>query len=140
LHLNLSPKGCALKLIAVAVVLVVAGVGVVLLADVGPQTRAGAAGDWVDVVLQEQRFTPNRLDARAGVPLTVRLTNRSTEAHDLYFPSAHMPGLTGAQTYVEPGQTSTLTLVFDREGVHAFGCSLQRHAGTGMTGAVFVAP
>jgi plastocyanin len=129
-----------MKLIVLGVTLVVIAGGVMLVDGLRPQARTGAAGDWVDVVLQEQRFTPNRLDARAGVPLTVRLTNRSTDAHDLYFPSAHMPGLAGAQTYVEPGQTSTLTLVFDREGVHAFGCSLQRHAGTGMTGAVFVAP
>jgi plastocyanin len=129
-----------MKLVVLGVTLLVLAGAVLVVDGLRPQTRVGAAGDSADVVLQEQRFMPNRLEARVGVPLTLRLVNRSAEPHGLYFSSAHMPGLAGAQTYVEPGQTSTLTLVFDREGVHAFGCSLQRHAGTGMTGAVFVGP
>jgi plastocyanin len=116
-------------------------VAAVLLAGTGaPEAQQGPAGNSIDVRLSELRFAPNGLEARVGVPLTVRLVNDSQHAHDVYFPSMHMPGLAGAQTYVKPGETTTLTLMFEREGVHTFGCSQPRHAGAGMTGAVFVRP
>ena len=86
------------------------------------------------------RFTPNQLDAKVGVPLTVRLTNRGTERHDLNFPSLHMPGLGGIESILDPGETRTITLQFDEPGSHTFICSLPGHAAAGMTGAVFVQP
>ena len=50
-----------------------------------------------------------------------------------------MPGLAGAETILEPGETRTLTVTFDEPGVHVFRCSVPGHAEAGMTGAVFVA-
>ena len=89
-------------------------------------------------VLEDLRFTPNRLDAKVGVPLTVRLTNAGTERHDLNFESLHMPGLAGVESILEPGETRTITLRFDTPGVHTFICTLPGHAAAGMTGAAFV--
>jgi nitrite reductase (NO-forming) len=89
-------------------------------------------------VLQDLRFVPNRLDAKVGVPLTVRLTNSGTERHDLNFESLHMPGLEGIESILEPGETRTITLRFDTPGVHTFICTLPGHAAAGMTGAAFV--
>lgn len=92
------------------------------------------------IVLEDLRFVPNRLDAKVGVPVTVRLTNAGTERHDLNFPSLHMPGLEGVESILEPGETRTITLTFTEPGTHTFICTLPGHAAAGMTGAVFVAP
>lgn len=128
-----------MKVIGGLVVLVLAiVVGAAILVQLrGPGTGAGSI-DSVDVVMEDMRFTPNRLDARVGVPLVVRLTNRGNERHDLQFPSLHMPGLEGVESTLEPGQSRTFTLQFDQPGTHAFMCTLPGHAEAGMTGAVFV--
>jgi uncharacterized cupredoxin-like copper-binding protein len=97
-------------------------------------TSSGAAA----IVLEEMRFTPNRLDAKVGVPLSVRLTNQGTQQHDINFPSLHMPGLEGVESILAPGETRTITLEFDQPGTHTFICTLPNHASSGMTGAVFV--
>ena len=86
------------------------------------------------------RFTPNRIDAKVGVPLTVRLTNKGTERHDLNFEALHMPGLVAVESILEPGETRTITLTFDQPGTHTFICTLPGHAAAGMTGAAFVSP
>ena len=101
------------------------------------QTSAPAAPS---IVFEEMRFVPNRIDARVGVPLTVRLTNSGRERHDLNFPALHMPNLEGVEAILEPGETQTITLRFDQAGTHTFSCSLPGHAAAGMTGAVFVRP
>ena len=127
--------GLSVALFAV-IVLLVGAVGVGLVRP-GSDESASARGP-VDVTLEDLRFTPNRLDARVGVPLVVRLTNRGLERHDMNFPSLHMPGLAGVESILEPGETRTVTLLFDRPGTHTFICSLPDHAAAGMTGAVFV--
>jgi len=116
-----------------AVVLAVAGITA---GCAGSSARSGS----IEIVLEDFRFTPNRIDASAGVPLTVRLTNRGTERHDLNFPSIHMPGLEGVESILEPGETRTITLAFDQPGTHTFICTLPGHAASGMTGAAFVSP
>lgn len=103
-------------------------------------TLGGSRGDsgQAEIVLEDLSFVPNRLDAKVGVPLTVRLTNRGTERHDLNFESLHMPGLGGVESILEPGETRTITLLFGAPGVHTFICTLPGHAAAGMTGAAFV--
>lgn len=103
-------------------------------------SQGGAAGDAPSIVLEDTRFTPNRIDAKVGVPLTVRLTNRGTERHDLNFEALHMPGLGGVESILEPGETRTIRLTFDQPGTHTFICTLPGHAAAGMTGAAFVTP
>lgn len=98
-----------------------------------------AAGSNV-ITLEDFRFTPNRIDAKVGVPVTVTLTNRGTERHDLNFESLHMPGLGGVESMLEPGETRAITLTFDQPGTHTFICTLPGHAAAGMTGAAFVTP
>jgi uncharacterized cupredoxin-like copper-binding protein len=92
------------------------------------------------IVLEDFRFTPNRIDAKVGVPTIVTLTNRGTETHDLNFESLHMPGLGGVESQLAPGDTRTITLTFDQAGTHTFICTLPGHAAAGMTGAAFVTP
>jgi plastocyanin len=100
-------------------------------------SQDGANGS-ASIVLEDFRFTPNRIDARVGVPLTVQLTNRGTERHDLNFESLHMPGLGGVEAILQPGETRTITLTFDQPGTHTFICTLPGHAAAGMTGAAYV--
>jgi len=102
--------------------------------------ESAAANVAPSIVLEEMRFAPNRIDAKVGVPLTVRLTNKGTERHDLNFESLHMPGLGGVESILAPGETRTITLLFDQPGTHTFICTLPGHAAAGMTGAVFVTP
>jgi uncharacterized cupredoxin-like copper-binding protein len=100
----------------------------------------GSGSGTVDIALSEMSFTPNRIDARVGQTIRLRITNDGVQRHDLAFASGHMPGLAGAETILEPGETRTLTVKFDAPGVHKFGCSLPGHAAAGMTGAIFVSP
>lgn len=116
---------------------------IVLLAAIGAVTGGSgndpAAGS-ADIVMEDLRFMPNQLNAKVGVPLRLRITNRGLERHDMNFPSLHMPGLEGVESIVEPGATRTVTLRFDQPGTHTFICSLPGHAAAGMTGAVIVRP
>ncbi len=100
---------------------------------------AGAGGSST-IILEDMRFTPNRIDAKVGVPLTLQLTNEGTERHDLNFQSLHMPGLGGVESILDPGETRTITLTFDQPGTHTFICTLPGHAAAGMTGAAYVTP
>ena len=99
-----------------------------------------AADSSIAIVLEDYRFTPNRIDAKVGVPVTVTLTNRGTQRHDLNFESLHMPGLGGVESMLDPGATFTVTLTFDQPGTHTFICTVPGHAAAGMTGAAYVAP
>lgn len=123
-----------------AIVGVVAVVLVAVLATGVGRNGSGASDRSAEIILEDLRFSPSQLDAKVGVPLRVRLTNRGTERHDLNFPSLHMPGLQGVESILEPGETRTITLQFDQPGTHTFICSLPGHAAAGMTGAVFVRP
>jgi plastocyanin len=121
--------------------LVLVIIGFVFIAAVtGWSSGYSTAGGPASIVLEDYRFTPNRIDARVGVPVRVTLTNRGTERHDLNFESLHMPGLGGVDSILAPGETRTISLTFDGPGTHNFICTLTGHAAAGMTGAAFVTP
>ena len=101
---------------------------VVLSAGCAGGTAAPGPGE---IVLEDMRFTPNQINAKVGVPLTLRLSNRGTERHDLNFGSFHMPGLQGVEAILNPGETRTITLTFDQPGTHTFICTLPGHAAAG---------
>lgn len=113
---------------------------VLAIGSAGCSGGAGRVPGPAEIVLEDLHFVPNRIDAKVGVPLTIRLVNKGSERHDLAFESLHMPGLGGVESILEPGETRTITLVFDQTGTHAFICTLPGHAALGMTGAAFVAP
>ena len=54
------------------------------------------------MAFEEMRFVPNRIDAEAGLRLSVRLTNKGRERHDPDFQALHMPGLEGVEAILEP--------------------------------------
>lgn len=117
--------------------------GLLVTAGVFAATAAATGGTPAPsgtIELTDFRFEPNRLDLRVGQSLTVTLRNGGTEAHDINFPSLHMPSLDGVEAILQPGETRQITLRFDQPGEHSFICTLPGHAAAGMTGAVFVRP
>jgi nitrite reductase (NO-forming) len=129
-----------MKLVAGLMVLTAAVAVIVAIGAVTGGSGNDPSTGSAEIVMEDLRFTPNQLNAKVGLPLSVRITNRGTERHDLNFPSLHMPGLEGVESIVEPGATRSITLQFDQAGTHSFICSLPGHAAAGMTGAVFVRP
>jgi len=116
--------------------------GLVGLSACANQPPAGAAEGkiQVEIVATEMRFSPNRIDARVGQPVLVTIVNRGSVRHDLAFPSIQMPSLRGVETLTMLGQSTSLTLTFDTPGTYTFLCTIEGHAASGMTGAVFVSP
>ncbi len=100
----------------------------------------GGGSDSPTIVMTEMRFSPNRIDAKVGQPLGIRLINQGSQRHDLAFQALHMPGLSGVETALEPGQSTTIILRFDEPGTHTFICTIPGHFAAGMSGAVFVSP
>ena len=113
-------------------------VGVWIAGAVATTQPPDAAAGAVEIRLGEMTISPNRIDAQVGRPVTLRITNTSTNQHDLAFDSAHMEGLRGAQVILAPGETQTLVLTFEAPGAHQFRCSI--HGPAGMSGAVFASP
>jgi plastocyanin len=116
--------------------------GLVGLSACANQRPVGAAegNNRVEIVATEMRFSPNRIDARVGQPVLITIVNRGSERHDLAFLSIEMPNLRGVETLTMPGQSTRLTMTFDRPGTYPFLCTIPGHAMSGMTGAVFVSP
>jgi uncharacterized cupredoxin-like copper-binding protein len=121
------------------VVAVLALVGVSALANPRPGD-GDERNKSVEIVMTEMRFSPNRIDARAGQSVLVTIVNRGSQRHDLAFPAIGMPNLRGVETLTMPGQSSRLTISFDTPGTYPFLCTIPGHAASGMTGAVFVSP
>ena len=47
----------------------------------------------VEIVMTEMRFSPNRIDARAGQSVLMTIVNRGSQRHDLAFPPTGLPNL-----------------------------------------------
>lgn len=129
-----------MKRIGCLALVVLSVVAFAVLARAAGDFRGGPQASASEIVLEDMRFVPNRIDAQVGVPLRVQLINRGTVRHDLNFQSLHMPGLEGVEAILNPGETRTITLTFDQAGTHPFICTLPGHAAAGMTGAAFVSP
>jgi uncharacterized cupredoxin-like copper-binding protein len=111
-------------------------VALLIFGCVGSPTGAGGAP--LTIHETEMRFSPNRIDAKVGQSLVVRIVNDGAQRHDLAFPSLNMPNLKGVETELQPGQSTTITLMFDQPGVYTFVCTLPGHFAAGMSGAAFV--
>jgi uncharacterized cupredoxin-like copper-binding protein len=123
--------------------LVAVGAFLTAMMAVGACSARSAGGDNSAepvITMSEMRFSPNRLDMKAGQTVVVRLVNHGSQRHDLAFPSSQMPGLAGLETLTQAGETTTVTLRFDRPGTYLFQCTIEGHAAAGMTGAVYVSP
>jgi uncharacterized cupredoxin-like copper-binding protein len=126
-----------LTLLLMAVVLALVGVSALANQRPGGEDERHKS---VEIVMTEMRFSPNRIDARAGQSVLVTIVNRGSQRHDLAFPPTGMPNLRGVETLTMPGQSTRLTISFDTPGTYLFECTIPGHAASGMTGAMFVSP
>jgi len=126
-----------LTLLLIVAVLALIGVSALVNQRPGGAERRNSS---VEIVMTEMRFSPNRIDARAGQSVRVTIVNQGSQRHDLAFMPIGMPNLQGVETLTMPGQSSRLTISFDTPGTYLFQCTIPGHAAAGMTGAVFVSP
>ena len=115
-------------------------IGAFVLAGFVAIANPGAAGEPVEIVMTEMRFSPNRIDARVGQPVVLIIVNRGSQRHDLAFAAGEMPNLRGVEALTMPGQSTRLTMTLDTAGVYPFLCTIPGHAAAGMTGAMYVSP
>jgi plastocyanin len=93
------------------------------------------AGATVRVVADEYSFDPARVVARGAGPLTIRLANRGSLAHNLrLFRSDEDVG--GTQTF--PGGRTESARVNLEHGNYEMVCTVGDHAELGMTGTLQV--
>jgi len=107
------------------------------------------ARDRVEIPMRYSAFLTTRVDAVAGVPLTVVLTNDDPIDHewmvgDEAFHERHRTGtepVHGArptEVSVPAGETRTTTVTFQQPGEYRFVCHLPGHEAYGMVGVVRV--
>jgi uncharacterized cupredoxin-like copper-binding protein len=77
------------------------------------------------VVATEMQFTPDRLEARAGAPIFIRLRNDGQLAHNLRIELPYGDRTVSA----EPGVDAILALPATGAGEYRFFCSILGHEG-----------
>jgi plastocyanin len=113
-----------------------------------PTVPAGNAGEMVTVALTDFAFTPDRITLRAGVPIRLRLVNKSDGGHDFSAPkffaeSTFSPGSTvPASGAIEVGshQTVEIALTPRAAGSYPVECTHFLHGLFGMTATIDVVP
>ena len=112
--------------------------------------RAQPAVDWsraevISVVMVDDRFVPDRLKLRHGVPYQLHLENHGKDLHEFTAPEffadtvVQEPGLLsneGKQVVVQPGQAITLHLMPVAAGTFRLICA--DHDWDGMVGEIVV--
>jgi uncharacterized cupredoxin-like copper-binding protein len=111
---------------------------------------AGDAVDWsgaqtINVLMVDNKFVPDRLNFRHGVPYVLHLENRGKELHEFtapeFFGHAVMrdPGMlanSGAEIVVQPDMMGDVYLVPLKPGTYQLYCA--DHDWAGMVGEIVV--
>jgi uncharacterized cupredoxin-like copper-binding protein len=132
-------------LIAVAAAVAIASVGAAL------AVAAREAAAPVELEMRYSEFSRTRIEARAGVPLTVVLRNDDPIDHewivgDDALHERHRDGTEpvhasrATEVTVPAGEQRETTVTFDRPGTYRFICHLPGHEAYGMVGTVVVEP
>lgn len=139
-------RGALALLVAVPLILGVIGGGVWgYLAQPGGAPSAAASGTPVLFQLKADNMTfwgvggsidgvkDPTLTASVGDDVTIRMTNQDTMIHNLY-----VEGYDRQSPNINPGQTTSVTFVADKQGTFAYYCSIPGHREMGMQGSVVV--
>lgn len=132
-------------LIAVAAAVAIASVGAAL------ALAAREATAPLEVAMRYSEFSRTRIEARAGVPLTLVLRNDDPIDHewivgDDALHDQHRDGSEpvhasrATEVTVPAGEQRRTTVTFDRPGTYRFICHLPGHEAYGMVGTVVVQP
>jgi uncharacterized cupredoxin-like copper-binding protein len=100
--------------------------------------RTPAPAEAVGVVLTEYQFTPNPIEARAGVT-TFRLMNEGRTAHDFTILSADGHHRLAQSALIAPGTSASLTTRL-QVGSYPVICTQPGHQEAGMEAVLRVAP
>lgn len=84
----------------------------------------------IRITADEFSFTPAQIQVRQG-QYKITVTNEGGFPHGLA-----IVGLEGKITYIEPGETKSLTIRFDREARYIFYCPQAGHREKGMEGKI----
>lgn len=114
--------------------------GLILLA--GALVAGLSAGCWkpeegqhLAVSVDEYRFQPSELHAKAGEPIWIDFHNAGDMPHNLTFASIGE----GTPT-IEPGDSDELLIEFEEPGTYPFQCTVTNHAKMGLRGELIVEP
>ena len=121
--------------------------------DWGIAGEARAARRTVDVRMgDDMRFTPQRIDARLGETLRLRVRNRGKSMHEFVIGTRaenarhaelmlKFPDMEHDEPYmahVPPGRTGEIVWTFNRAGTFEFACLIAGHYQAGMVGTIHV--
>jgi uncharacterized cupredoxin-like copper-binding protein len=84
----------------------------------------------ITVVMREFRFTFSKPKVKVGTTVVFNVVNKGQVEHDLAFPT-----LGKSTKLLQPGQKTTLKMIFKKKGRFAYICSVPRHAQQGMAGS-----
>lgn len=95
----------------------------------GAAPGGGAAAGTIDVSLTDNKIDKSTLTAKAGTPITVKVTNNGQTKHNLDFLTAKggtslAPGAGNDSTFLDAGQSETLTFTVDKPGTYYYQCDL----------------
>ncbi|MBO0733298.1 MAG: cupredoxin domain-containing protein [Methylocapsa sp.] len=97
-----------------------------------PAANAAAPGE-ITIIATEFKYTPAKVWAAAGRPVTLVLDNSRAETeHGIVIPAFEL------RLVAKPGEVTRATAVFDKPGEYEFSCDLPGHREAGMTGKLIV--
>jgi uncharacterized cupredoxin-like copper-binding protein len=85
--------------------------------------------------MDNMRFEPATLNARAGQPIQLTLDNTGQIVHDFRMTEGVAQPVTAT---AQPGQKATVTFTVPRPGTYTFVCSQPGHEQAGMKGTLVV--
>ena len=95
----------------------------------GAAPGGGAAAGTLNVSLTDDKIDKSTLAAKAGTPVTVKVTNNGQSKHNLDFLTAKggtslAPGAGNDSTFLNAGESETLTFTVDKPGTYYYQCDL----------------
>jgi uncharacterized cupredoxin-like copper-binding protein len=103
----------------------------------GGSQPASSSGSTFNVTATEFKFEPNTFNAKAGDPLTFKVTNKGTVDHNFVILNAD-GSQELAKTEIKVGQTATLNYTPPAAGTYQIDCNLPGHKEAGMIGTLTV--
>lgn len=109
-----------------------------------PAIAADDAGQVLDVILGDYRFSPSQLVVKAGQTVTLKLTNSDRITPHTFTLKSTQGGL-DIDVEVAAGSTESVTLTPATAGTYSFHCRkklpfMKSHRARGMEGSLVVAP
>jgi uncharacterized cupredoxin-like copper-binding protein len=120
--MSCSKIGCILPILASGAVLFAGGSSVAQAAS-----KAHPAAETINASLSEYKIKLSTSSLKKPGSVTFKVTNAGHIAHDLSVDKK-------TTKLLQPGQSTTLTVKFEKEGSYYYDCTVPGHAALGMKG------